>query len=349
MGIREALAQVVEGRDLSEDDAAAAMQEIVSGTATPAQIGAFAVALRMKGETVEEMAGLARVMRDAALLVEVDRPVLDTAGTGGDNAGTFNISTMAALVAGAAGAAIAKHHNRAISSRCGSADLLEALGVVCDLPPNAAAACIRETGVGFLFAPAYHPAMASAAGPRREIGVRTVFNVLGPLTNPARAPHQLLGVAAEALAPKMAEVLRRLGSRHSLVIHGNDGLDEVTLTTTTTVHEVRDGEVTTWTIDPTELGYRLVPSEALAGGDAATNAAIARQLLANEPSPYRDVVELNAGAALLAADCVRSLQEGIALARKTIESGLAARKLQEVIETSQRLKRELVGDRQGSP
>jgi anthranilate phosphoribosyltransferase len=341
MAIREALAQIVEGKDISESEAAAAMQDIVDGAATPAQIGAFAVALRMKGETVDEMAGLARVMRDAAVLVTVDDAVLDTAGTGGDNAGTFNISTTAALVAGAAGAKIAKHHNRAISSQCGSADLLEALGIVCDLPPGAASACIRETGVGFLFAPGYHPAMASAAGPRREIGVRTVFNVLGPLTNPARAQHQLLGVAVEALGPKMAEVLRRLGSTHSLVIHGDDGLDEVTLTTTTTVHEVRGGEVQEWTIDPAKLGYKTVAPQALAGGDAKANAAIAQKILAGEPSPYRDVVELNAAAALLAADRVGSLEEGVALARKTIDDGAAARKVQEVIATSQRLKREL--------
>jgi anthranilate phosphoribosyltransferase len=343
MGIREALAQVVEGRDITEEEAAAAMQDIVGGAATPAQIGAFAVALRMKGETVDEMAGLARVMRDAALLVKVDEAVLDTAGTGGDNAGTFNISTTAALVAGAAGAKIAKHHNRAISSQCGSADLLEAMGIVCDLPPEAASACIRETGVGFLFAPGYHPAMASAAGPRREIGVRTVFNVLGPLTNPARAQHQLMGVAVAALAPKMAEVLRRLGSTHSLVIHGDDGLDEVTLTTTTSVHEVRGGEVREWTIDPTKLGYKTVTPQALAGGDATANAAIAQRVLAGEPSPYRDVVELNAAAALLAADQVGSLEEGVALARKTIEDGSAARKVQQIIETSQRLKREQSG------
>src|SRR5688572_10351618 len=287
MGIREALAKVVERIDLTEDEAVSAMQDIVSGAATPAQIGAFAVALRMKGETVDEMAGLARVMRDAALLVKVDEPVLDTAGTGGDNAGTFNISTTAALVAGAAGAKIAKHHNRAISSQSGSADLLEALGIVCDLPPDAASACIRETGVGFLFAPGYHPAMASAAGPRREIGVRTVFNVLGPLTNPARAQHQLLGVAIVPLGPKMAEVLRRLGSKHSLVIHGDDGLDEVTLTTTTTVHEVRDGQVKQWAIDPTKLGFKPVSRDALAGGDAKANAAIAGRVFAGEPSPYR--------------------------------------------------------------
>jgi len=338
MGIREALTKLVDRVDLGEEEAAEAMQDIVSGNATPAQIGAFAVALRMKGETADEMAGLARVMRAAALPVETSGSVLDTAGTGGDGAGTFNISTTAAIVAAAAGVQVAKHHNRAISSRCGSADLLEALGVVADLPPDGAAQCIRETGIGFLFAPGYHPAMASAAGPRREIGVRTVFNVLGPLTNPARAQHQLLGVPVPALAPKMAEALRRLGTVHSLVVTGDDGLDEITLTGTSTVQEIAGGEVRTWTIDPRTFGFSLVEASALAGADAPHNAGIAHAVLAGEPSPYRDVVELNAAAAMLAADRVASLQEGVDLARQTIESGAAAAKLEQVAEVSQRLR-----------
>jgi anthranilate phosphoribosyltransferase len=338
MGIREALAKVVERTDLTEAEAAEAMQEIVSGAATPAQIGAFAVSLRMKGESIDEMAGLARVMRDAALFVPTPAPALDTAGTGGDGAGTFNISTTAAIVAGAAGVCIAKHHNRAISSRCGSADLLEALGVVCDLPPEAAAACIKETGVGFLFAPGYHPAMAHALGPRREIGVRTVFNVLGPLSNPARAPHQLLGVPVPALAPKMAEVLRRLGSTHSLVVHGEDGLDEITLTAPTAVHEVVGGAVRSWTIDPRTYGMDLVKPEKLAGGDATHNAVIARAVLGGENGPYRSVVELNAAGAMLAADRVASIEEGLKLAQETISSGAALRKLEQIAAVSNRLK-----------
>jgi anthranilate phosphoribosyltransferase len=341
MGIREALAKIVENQDLTEQEAAAAIEDIVKGEATPAQIGAFAVALRMKGETVDEMAGLARVMRDAASRVDVGDAVLDTAGTGGDNAGTINISTTAAIVAAAAGAKVAKHHNRAISSQSGSADLLEALGIVCDLPPEAAAACIQETGIGFLFAPGYHPAMATAGGARREIGVRTVFNVLGPLTNPARAKHQIVGVATAALAPKMAEVLRRLGSTHALVVHGDDGLDELTLTTTTTIHEVRDGTVRQWSVDPAKLGYKPVAREALVGGDAKRNAEIVHEVFAGTPSAHRDIVELNAAAALLAADRVGSLEDGVGLARTTIESGAAAAKLQQVIDVTQRLKREL--------
>jgi anthranilate phosphoribosyltransferase len=338
MGIREALAKLVDRVDLSEEEASEAMNDIALGNATPAQIGAFAVALRMKGETNDELTGLARVMRDAALHVDVSGPLLDTAGTGGDSAGTFNISTTAAIVAAAAGVQVAKHHNRAISSRCGSADLLEALGVASDLPPEGAAQCIRETGIGFLFAPAYHPAMASAGAPRREIGVRTVFNILGPLTNPARAQHQLLGVPVPAIAPKMAEALRRLGTVHSLVVTGDDGLDEITLTGTTTVQEVVGGEVRSWTIDPRTFGYGLVERSALAGGDAPDNAGIARRVLGGEPSPYRDVVELNAAAAMLAANRVSSLDEGVEVARETITGGAAARKLEQVAEVSQRLK-----------
>ncbi|HZT06639.1 MAG TPA: anthranilate phosphoribosyltransferase [Chloroflexota bacterium] len=338
MGIREALAKVVERVDLSEQEASEAMADIVGGSATPAQIGAFAVALRMKGETIEEMTGLGRVMRDAALQVVTDGPVLDTAGTGGDGKGTINISTIAAIVAAAAGVHIAKHHNRAISSRAGSADLLEALGVVCDLPPEQAAQCLRETGVCFLFAPAYHPAMATAAGPRREIGVRTVFNVLGPLTNPARAQHQLLGVPVAELAPKMAEVLRRLGSVHSLVVRGDDGMDEISLSGPTAVFEVEHGAVRHWTLNPADYGYARAPRHAILGGDAKENAVIARTILAGKPSAYRNVIELNAAAAMLAADRVKSIEEGLDVARGVIDDGSAQRKLEHVAEVSQRLK-----------
>jgi anthranilate phosphoribosyltransferase len=333
---------LVERQDLSEEEASAAMLDITSGTATPAQIGAFAVALRMKGETIDEMTGLARVMRDKALFVETDEAVLDTCGTGGDGAGTFNISTTATFVAAAAGAKIAKHGNRAASSQCGSADLLEALGLVHDLPPEAAAACIREAGVAFLFAPAYHPAMASAGGPRRELGVRTVFNVLGPLSNPAHAPHQLLGVPTPAIAPKMAEALRRLGSVHAMVVHGADGLDEITLTGPTQVYEVAGGQVKEWSLDPTKYGFQTVGLEALKGGDAQHNAGIARAVLAGEPSPYLDVVTLNAAAALYAADKVATIEQGVEQARETIKSGAASRKLEQLIEVTHRLKEGLV-------
>ncbi len=338
MGIREALSKVVERVDLSEQEAVEAMTDIVEGNATPSQIGAFAVALRMKGETIDEMAGLARVMRDAALRVETTGPVLDTAGTGGDGKSTFNISTMAAILAAAAGVQVAKHHNRAISSKCGSADLLEAMGVVCDLPPDLAAACLKETGICFLFAPGYHPAMASAAAPRREIGVRTVFNILGPLTNPARSQHQLLGVPVADLAPKMAEVLRRIGSIHSIVVRADDGMDEISLSSPTAVNEVVGGEIRTWTINPADYGYARVPGHAILGGDAAENALIAKSLLAGKASAYRNVVELNAAAAMLAADRVKSLEEGIAVAKQVVDDGSAAKKLEQVAEVSQRLK-----------
>jgi anthranilate phosphoribosyltransferase len=338
MGIRDAIAKVVERADLSEAEAADAMTEIVEGQATAAQIGAFAVALRMKGETTDELTGLARVMRDAALRVETPGPVLDTAGTGGDGKGTFNISTMAALVAASAGVLVAKHHNRAISSRCGSADLLEALGVACDLPPKGAEECLRETGICFLFAPAYHPAMASAAAPRREIGVRTAFNILGPLTNPARAQHQLMGVPVEELQPKMAEVLAKMGTKHSLVIRGTDGMDEVTISGPTNVYEVRDGDVKTWTINPADYGYARAPRHAILGGDAAENAVIAGTILNGKMGAYRNVVELNAAAAMIAADRVKTMEEGIELTRKLIDDGSVRGKLEQVAEVTQRLK-----------
>ena len=338
MAIREALAKIVERNDLTENEAAAAMQDIVAGSATPAQIAAFAVALRMKGETIDEITGLARVMRDAALQVDTDGAALDTCGTGGDASGTFNISTTAALVAAAAGARVAKHGNRAVTSQSGSADVLEALGVATTLPPAEAGECLREVGIAFLFAQAYHPAMAAAGAPRREIGVRTIFNVLGPLSNPARAQHQLLGVAVPELAPKMAEVLRRLGSVHALVVYGSDGLDEITLTGPSSVHEVRDGQTRTWTIDPGELGFTTVARGGLAGGDPAHNAEIAHSVLRGETSAFRDVVELNAGAALFAADKVASIEEGIKLARQAISTGAAAKKLEQLVSVSQRLK-----------
>ncbi len=338
MGIREALAKVVERADLSEEEATSAMQDIVAGNATAAQIAGFAVALRMKGETVDEIAGLARVMRDAALRVDTDGPALDTCGTGGDASGTFNISTTAAIVAAAAGARVAKHGNRAVTSQSGSADLLAELGVATDLPPAEVSQCIRETGIGFLFAPSYHPAMAAAAGPRREIGIRTIFNVLGPLSNPARAEHQLLGVAVQELAPKMAEVLQRLGAVHALVVHGSDGLDEITLTGPTLVYEVIGGQTRTWSIEPEDLGFDLVAVGGLAGGDPAHNAQIAHRVFAGETGPFRDVVELNAAAALFAADKVQSLKDGVALAHKVIQDGSAAQKLEQLIATSQRLR-----------
>ena len=257
--IREAIEAVVRGESLSMEHAAQAMNEIMSGEATPAQFGAFVTALRLKGETVDEIAGMAQVMREHSLHVEVDGPLVDTCGTGGDGSGTFNISTTAAFVAAGAGAKVAKHGNRAMSGSSGSADVLEALGAKIDLSPESVARCINETGFGFMFAQGFHPSMRFAAGPRREIGIRTVFNILGPLTNPAGADAQVIGVADASMASKMAQVLGRLGSRRALVVHGSDGLDEITVAGTSRVWELRDGAVNEYDISPAEFGVNASP------------------------------------------------------------------------------------------
>ncbi|MHB1159717.1 MAG: anthranilate phosphoribosyltransferase [Chloroflexota bacterium] len=330
MAIREAIAKVAAGSPLGMDEAGAAMEEIVHGAATPAQIAAFAVALRMKGETPAEVAGLARVMRRQAVPVRVDGEVVDTCGTGGDGRSTFNISTVAAFVACGAGARVAKHGNRAYSSSCGSADVLEALGVAIDLHPEEVAACVERVGIGFMFAPIYHPAMKHAAAPRREIGVPTVFNVLGPLTNPAGASSQLLGVATASLAPLMGEVLSLLGCRRALVVHGEEGLDEVSLSGPTRVCELREGSTRSYRLEPEQFGLRRHPLEQLKGGSAQENAAIAEAVLQGEEGARRDVVLLNAAAALYAAGRAEGLNEGVAMARESIDSGAAAAKLEQL-------------------
>ena len=330
MSIREALdALVNECRDLTEDEAADTMREILSGDATPAQLGAFLIALRLKGETVDEIAGMARVMREHSLHVDVDGPLLDTCGTGGDDRGTFNVSTAAAFVAAGAGVRIAKHGNRAMTSGCGSADVLEALGAKIDLMPEQVAECINRTGFGFMFAQVFHPAMKHAAGPRREIGVRTIFNILGPLTNPAGAQHQLLGVARREIAPKMAAALQRLGGRHALVVHGNDGVDELSISGPSSVQEIRDGEITEYSISPQDAGLPIAAADAIRGGTPEQNAAVLAATLKGERGPMRDVVLLNAAAALMAADAVRDLREGARVAQGSIDSGAAARRLAE--------------------
>ncbi|MCH7485202.1 MAG: anthranilate phosphoribosyltransferase, partial [Chloroflexi bacterium] len=312
--IRDAIAALVDGRDLTEEEAAACMREIMSDEVTPAQFGAFVVALRLKGETVDEIVGMARVMREKALPVPIDGPLLDTCGTGGDAKGTFNVSTAAAFVAAGAGARVAKHGNRAMTSACGSADVLEALGAKIDLPPEGVAACIERTGFGFMFAQAFHPAMKFAAGPRREIGVRTVFNILGPLTNPAGASSQLLGVADAALAEKMAQVLARLGTKHALVVHGEDGLDEVSASATTLLYEVKDGRVTRSTLHPDDVGLPAHPQDAAHGGSPEENANALRGVLAGEAGPLRDFTLINSAAALVAADLASDFREGLSLA-----------------------------------
>lgn len=335
MAIREALdALVNERRDLTEAEAAAAMHEILTGEATPAQLGAFLVALRLKGETVDEIAGMAGVMREHALRVEVEGPLLDTCGTGGDERGTFNVSTAAAFVAAGAGVRIAKHGNRAMSSGCGSADVLEALGANIDLTPEQVAECIRRTGFGFMFAQAFHPAMKHAAGPRREIGVRTVFNILGPLTNPAGAQHHLLGVARPEIAPKIAAALQRLDGSHSLVVHGNDGVDELSISGPSSIQDVRDGRIREYTVSPKDAGLPTAPAEGIRGGTPDENAAILRDIFRGVQGPMRDVVVLNAAAALVAADVAKDLEAGARLAADVIDSGVAGKKLEDWVETT---------------
>jgi len=333
MNIREAIDTLVtHSRSLSEAEAADVMRDIMSGEATPAQIGAFLVALRLKGETVDEITGMARVMREHALTVDAPEAVVDTCGTGGDASGTFNVSTAAAFVVAAAGAPVAKHGNRAMTSACGSADVLEALGAKIDLPPEHVARCIREVGIGFMFAPVFHPAMKNVAGPRREIGVRTVFNILGPLTNPAGAARQLLGVARPELAPLLAEVLGRLGARHALVVHGCGGLDELSLCGPSMVHELREGVLREYGVSPNEVGLAPAPNEALRGGSPEENADALRAVLDGTPGPLRDITLLNAAAALVAADLATDLKEGVGLAAQAIDSGAARDKLNAFIE-----------------
>ncbi len=333
--IREAIDALVQGQSLTMEQAAAVMEEIMSGEATPAQFGAFVTALRLKGETVEEIAGMARAMRAKAVPVKVSGPVVDTCGTGGDGSHTFNISTTVAFVVAGAGLVVAKHGNRGMSSGCGSADVLEQLGVKIDLGAREVERCIDEVGMGFMFAPIFHPAMKYASAPRREIGIRTVFNILGPLTNPAGASAQMLGVADRALTAKMAEVLKLLGCHHALVVHGEDGLDEITLGGRTSVCELDKGTIRSYSIDPVELGFSRVGVENLRGGSPQQNADILLRVLKGEKGPHRDIVLLNAAAALVAGNRAQTLQDGGALAREAIDSGRSREKLEQLIAVSQ--------------
>ena len=320
----DVLTRLVRGQDLDDVTTTAVMESIMSGEATPVQIAGFLMALRAKGETSSEIAGLVRGMRSFALHVDVDGPVVDTCGTGGDRAGTFNVSTLAAVVAAGAGAKIAKHGNRAASGKCGSADLLEAWGVVIDLPPEGVLACIDGVGIGFCFAPTFHPAMRHAMVSRRELAVPTVFNFLGPLTNPAGAAHQTIGVSDLEMAPKMADVLAQVGTEHALVFHGADGLDELTTTGPSTVWEVRGGEVTRRQFDPLDLGIERATVADLQGGDVADNVRIADAVLAGEMGPRRDIVVLGAAAALVAGDLAGSWPDALQRAGESIDSGRAA-------------------------
>jgi len=323
-------------RDLTTEQARAAMAEILDGAATPAQIAGFIVALRMKGETVDELGGLVDAMLAAAERVTLapDQFVVDIVGTGGDRAHTINVSTLAALVVAGAGGRVCKHGNRAASSATGSADLLEALGVRIDCGPEEVARCVAEAGIGFCFAPRFHPAMRHAGPPRRELGIATAFNFLGPLANPAGVRRLMIGVADPSMSERMVGVLEARGSERVLVVHGDDGLDELTVSTTSTVVELRDGEVRDYPVDPKELGIAPAPTEALVGGDPATNAELARRVLAGDAGPHRDVVCLNAAAGLLVTSMVDDLADGLQAARAAIDGGGAAAALDRLVAVS---------------
>jgi anthranilate phosphoribosyltransferase len=332
--LRDALLSVVTGEDLDCGTARRVMDTFMDGSATHAQMGAFLAALRVKGASVDELTGMVESMRDHATRVDLGVDAVDTCGTGGDGLGTFNISTAAALVAAGAGCVVAKHGNRAASSRCGSADVLEALGVAIALPPDGVKRCIDAAGIGFLFAPAYHPAMKHVAAMRRELGFRTVFNVLGPLANPAFVRHQAIGVAGSAEAPLMAQVLQRLGHQHTLVFNGPDGIDELGVSGPARVYETTPQSLTDFVLDPRDLGFDPAPVSALKGGDAAGNAARIRAILDGEPGPARDVVVLNTAAVLVAADVATGFTEGVTRAVESIDSGAARDSLRRLITVS---------------
>ena len=335
MDLPGAIKAVTEHKNLSADEMRQVMQTIMTGEATQAQIGGFLIGLRMKGETVDEIAAAAGVMRELASKVDVSGPhLVDTCGTGGDGANTFNISTCSAIVVAAAGGKVAKHGNRSISSKSGSADVLEAAGVNLDLTPEQVAQCVNEVGVGFMFAPKHHGAMKHAIGPRKEMGVRTIFNVLGPLTNPAGAPNQVLGVFSDQWVEPLAEVLGKLGSKHVLVVHAEDGMDEISIGATTKVAELKDGKVTTYTVSPEKFGLNRGNVSDLAVAGAAESLAVINNVLDNQDGPAKEIVVLNAGAAIYAADLADSLEHGIAKAAEVIASGAAKEKLASLISFS---------------
>ncbi len=324
--------KVTEGETLSNNEMTAAMREIMTGGATPAQIGGFLVALRMRGETVDELSAAAGVMRELSTKINVDSEYLvDTCGTGGDSSGTFNISTVSAFVCAAAGAKVAKHGNRSVSSKSGSADVLEAAGVNLGVTPEKVTECINQLGVGFLFAQKHHSAMRYAIGPRKELGVRTLFNLLGPLTNPAGAPNQVLGVFAKQWVRPLADVLQRLGSRHVMVVNAEDGLDEISIASPTHVAEYKAGEVTEYLIRPEDFGLQTAPLDSLRVETAEESLAMIRSVLDNQPGPALDIVLLNAGAAIYVSGLTASHQQGIEKARAVIADGSALRRMQQLI------------------
>jgi anthranilate phosphoribosyltransferase len=330
--IKESLTKLIQKEDLNEAEMIQATNEIMGGEATPAQIGAFLTALRIKGETVVEIAGAAKVMRDKALKVNFKAPtVIDTCGTGGDGSNTFNISTTTAFIVAAAGIPVAKHGNRAMSSRCGSADLLEALGIKVDLPPEKVEQCLNQVGIGFMFAPVFHLAMKNVVGPRRELGFRTIFNVLGPLTNPANANCQLIGVYHADLTGVLAQVLQRLGVKRAMVVHGGGGLDELSLEGANKVSYLKDGAIDTFYFKAEDVGLQAAANQELKGADPTENAKLTMRILnGTEQGPCLEVVLLNAAAALMVAEVVSDLKAGIALAKKLITDGSAYQKLQQL-------------------
>ncbi len=336
MNIQQALELLIERKDLQASDMESVMRQVMTGEATPAQIGGFLIALRMKGETVDEVAAAAKVMRTLASGVSLEHAdAIDIVGTGGDSTSTFNVSTCSAIVAAAAGARVAKHGSRSVSSKSGAADLLEEAGVNIDLTPEQVAHCVDELQLGFMFAPRHHSAMKHAIGPRREMGVRTIFNLLGPLTNPAGARSQLLGVYSRHWVRPVAEVLEKLGSDHVIVVHGHDGMDEISISGPTLVAELKDGKVREYVIEPSQFGIEVSPLDSIRVKGAAESLKMIRSVLANEAGPARDIVVLNAGAALCVAGIAESIEEGVALADEAIVNGAAARKLAQLISVSQ--------------
>jgi len=331
--IRKMIAKVTEGENLTEEETRKVISEIMEGKATSAQIASFLTALRMKGETVEEITGCAKEMLNRASSFDLSEDVLvDTCGTGGDGSNTFNISTAVAFVVAGVGLVVAKHGNRALSSRCGSADVLEVLGVKLDISLEKLKECLKRIGIGFLFAPLYHRAMKYALGPRQEIGIRTIFNILGPLTNPLRANVRLLGVYHPSLTEPLARVLKNLGAKGAFVVHGEDGLDEISLSARTRITQLKEGRIKTYYIKPEDLGMRRVSQEAIRGGDGKENARILRSILeGEEKGAKREIVLLNSAACLVAADMAKDLKEGIEMARESIDSGRAKEKLEMLI------------------
>ncbi len=330
--MQQAIKAVTEKRDLNMEEMTAAMRLIMTGEATPAQVGGFLIGLRMKGETIDEIASAAAVMRELASKVEVDKThLVDTCGTGGDASGSFNISTASAIVVAAAGGKVAKHGNRSISSKSGSADVLETAGVNLEISPEQVADCVNEIGVGFMFAPLHHSAMKHAIGPRREMAVRTIFNVLGPLTNPAAAPNQVLGVFSKELVEPLAQVLQRLGSKHVLVVHAEDGMDEISIASATYIAELKDDEVKTYTVQPEDFGLPRANLEQIRVADSTQSLQMIQGVFDNKSGPAKDIVCLNAGAAIYAAGLSASLADGVKKAQAVIASGAVAAKLAQLI------------------